>query len=245
MENYNPMSIEVVEADFLIGKDKKKITVNVPKNYVKYKLQPVVRHENRILCYNAQDFSFYERVPENPKAKIWLLRRNLEYNYSMRRLCEEAFEMGVHLENVKMQDFEVIVSGEGLSELQYKNKKFESKDLPNAIIPRFGANIDYFAISVLNQLELLGGKMINSMEGIDLSRDKAKTYQRLSQYKLPFPKTLIGKLEFNTEYITSFFKEFPIILKASSSSQGKGVVKINDPNQLPDLNGINIFHTHL
>lgn len=226
-----------IEAEHFIGKEKKRIKIKVPEDYLKYNLNPIVRHENQILCYNAKDLSFYERIPENPKAKIWLLRRNLEYNYSMRRICEEAFEMGIHLENVKIQDFDVGVSSEGVNLLQYKNKNFTINDLPDAIIPRFGANIDYFALSVLSQLELLGAKMINNLESINFSRDKSITYQILASYKIPIPKTLVGKKEFDVEYISNFFKEFPIILKSSSSSQGKGIIKIYNQNQLSDLNG--------
>jgi gamma-F420-2:alpha-L-glutamate ligase len=218
------------------------VEISIPSEYKKYGLNPSVRHENKeIIFYNATDLSFYDRKPENPIATVWLLRCNIEFNYVTRRLLEQAFEMNIHLVHLQSENFEVIMAHDGLEHMTYKGKKITYADLPDAIMPRIGATINYLTLSVLKQLQAMGGRMINDVASLENTKDKLRTYQALATHKLPIPKTLLvrfpstePKFDGNLVTICKTFT-FPVILKVGSGSQGKGVMMIQNEDNMKDI----------
>jgi gamma-F420-2:alpha-L-glutamate ligase len=228
---------QIVSVDFHTSSssEKGKLDIALPSEYLNYNLKPILRSESKILFYNATDLSFYERKLLSPKAHVWLLRRNLEYNYSMRRLCEQAYEMNIQLYNIKIQDFEVVIGKDGLEELLYLGNKFSKSDLPDSILPRFGSNIDPWSMAVLRQIEFLGGRLINSVSSLEFSKDKLLTYQKLASEKLPIPKTLLGVVPINYQVLKTTFESYPIILKYCSGGQGRGVTMIHSEDYLEDF----------
>ena len=53
----------------------------------------------------------------------------------------------------------------------------EPADLPDCVIPRVGAVVDYFGLAIMRQLETLGVLMFNPTPSIEISRDKLYTHQ--------------------------------------------------------------------
>lgn len=224
------------------GTEKQQTEILINKDYLKYKLTPSIRHKtSQILFYNAQDLTFYDRKPENPIFIIWLVRHNVEFNYVTRRLLEEAFEMNIWLVHLQTENFEISMDSDGLEHLYYKGKVIKYEDLPDAVMPRIGATIDYHSLMVLRHLELMGGNMINDVKSLETSRDKLRTYQALASKNLPIPKTMLvrfpskdPKYDGNVDTIIKHFK-FPIILKLGSGSKGKGVMLVNSEENFKDL----------
>lgn len=72
------------------------------------------------------------------------------------------------------------------------------------------------------------------MDSLDISKDKLYTLQHLASYGLPIPKTMIAKFPIDIKAIEREFT-YPLILKKSSGSQGKGVMLVRDADALEDI----------
>ncbi len=57
----------------------------------------------------------------------------------------------------------------------YEGKKEEK--LPDAVLPRLGARINYFSLACVRQLEKMGILVLNNNESLEMSRDKLYTLQ--------------------------------------------------------------------
>ena len=142
-----------------------------------------------------------------------------------RRLVEEALRREVQILLMNPNDFDLAVSRTGVSSVVYKGQEV---DLPAAVIPRVGANVDYFGLAVLRQLEALGVRVYNPVNAIEVSRDKLYTHQVLSSHGLPIPKTVLSRFPFEYDYIESHFA-YPLIVKMASGSRGEQVWKVRRP----------------
>jgi len=115
-------------------------------------------------------------------------------------------------------------------------QKITENELPDAVIPRFGAKIDYFSLLVLKQLQKMEIPLINEVESLEIARDKLVTLQTLAEAKIPIPKSLFAKIPLNLETINQVFDgNYPLILKKASGSQGKGVLLIQNEDNLKDI----------
>src|SRR5690625_3762425 len=91
-------------------------------------------------------------------------------------------------------------------------------------------------IYLAKQLELLGIRVFNSSETIEISDDKIKTYQLLASENITIPKTIIapkaysnnGRIDQN--YIQKIINtmDFPFVLKEAYGSFGEQVYLIQD-----------------
>ncbi len=57
--------------------------------------------------------------------------------------------------------FDLIVTQEGLETILYEGKAIKT---PDVVWPRLGANIDYFGMAVIRQLEKMGTLVLNPIE---------------------------------------------------------------------------------
>lgn len=218
--------------------------IEIDKEYLKYNIKTItLRGEFKILYYNFNEIEFYQKRLEKPKIKIWIIRRNIKLNYCTKRLIEEGYKMNIQIEDKNVPFFDFILNE---NKIFYKNEEIKNNDLPDIILPRMGATIDYFGLSLIQQFELMGIKILNNYSSLEISKDKLKTYQILSSKKLNIPKTLLCKIPFESKDL--LFKEFslPLILKSISGSQGKGILKIDNINEIEDiLSIINIKNNYI
>lgn len=124
------------------------------------------------------------------------------------------------------------MSSDGLDHIYYAGEKVT--EMPDAVIPRMGAKIDYFALAVVRQLQKMDCLMFNDLNSLEISRDKLKTLQTLGAVNLPVPKTMIAKFPLEYHAINKTFT-YPLILKKSSGSQGKGVMLVQSEQHLKDM----------
>lgn len=95
-------------------------------------------------------------------------------------------------------------------------------------------------IYLANQLELLGIRTFNSAGAIAISDDKIATYQRLTQNRLPIPKTIVAPKVFGTIAIAEAIDltsvvdmlGLPLIVKEAFGSFGEQVYLIETMEQL-------------
>jgi glutathione synthase/RimK-type ligase-like ATP-grasp enzyme len=211
--------------------------MEILESYLEYDLKPMYVGPTKIKFLNAQKPKFYLETykRKNPIVKMWLLRKNNEFNYITKRFIEQAYAMDIHLDFLVMDDFEMVLTQEGENQLNYQGKQLTFQDLPQVCIPRFGATIDYFSLTILRQLEQFGVKMMNDVKSLEIAKDKLTTMQVFSNSKLPIPKTVYAKFPLDVSLISKTFVDFPIILKLASSSQGNGVMQIYNEDNLKDV----------
>ena len=97
-----------------------------------------------------------------------------------------------------------------------------------------GAGTTYFALSILRHLEKLSVPCINSSASVDTVKDKLYTQQILAERNMPVPKTMLMKFPIDAELIEQQIG-FPVVIKAISGSQGKGVFLAEKKSHLVDL----------
>ena len=209
-------------------------TIQVPKSTLQYKLKPsVIECESgNITLLNAEDPLFYkERRLTKPSLTVWVLISAFNMLYSQKRLFEEAWNSNIQIMFMEIPKFEIVTAQLNQNGIQYEGSSVE---LPDVVIPRLGAKIDYFGMAVVRHLERSNTIVLNTSDSIEISKDKLFTMQHLSSFGFPIPKTMPVKFPMDVEAIGKQFS-FPMILKKSSGSQGKGVMLINDKTQLSDL----------
>lgn len=140
--------------------------------------------------------------------KVWLLAKNFN-SYGNRRFKEEAERMGIELQKVVPEEFDIIVTKEGRKSILYKGNYV---DLPDCLIPRMGSGSTYFALAVIRHLERLGIFVVNSSQSIETAKDKLATLQSLAANNIPIPKTMLAKFPMNIDFAEKKFT-YSLIIK--------------------------------
>lgn len=153
----------------------------------------------------------------------WILYREnadfLKASYAVRRLLEEAENLGVELEVIAPSRIDLTVTREDRKSVLLDGK---SVALPDFIIPRMGAFTSYFDLAVIRHLERLGVSSYNCSESIEIVRDKLYSHQILAEKGLPVPKTMLVKFPVNVDLVEKHLG-FPVVVKTLYGSQGSGV----------------------
>ncbi len=151
--------------------------------------------------------------------KIGILSRNAKL-YSTQRLAEAA----------KRREHEVLIINPLKCYMNITSKKptvlYKKQVLSNfdAIIPRIGASVTFYASAVLRQFELQHTFCLNSSLAIGRSRDKLRALQILSQHGVGLPVTGFAHSTKMTDDLIKIAKGAPLVVKLLFGSQGKGVV---------------------
>lgn len=166
----------------------------------------------------------------------WIIYRETETdlkpeNYEIQCFLDVAKEQNITLRVIKPEQFDIIVTREDRKSIFVDGSPVP---LPDFVLPRMGAGTSYFALSILRHLEKLGVPCINSSLGIETVKDKLFTHQILAEKNLPVPKTMLMKLPVDSELVEKQIG-FPVVIKAISGSQGKGVFLAEKKSQLTDL----------
>jgi gamma-F420-2:alpha-L-glutamate ligase len=166
----------------------------------------------------------------------WIIYRETETDlkpesYEIQCFLEVAKEQNIALRVIKPEQFDIIVTREDRKSIFVDGSPVP---LPDFVLPRMGAGTSYFALSILRHLEKLGVPCINSSLGIETVKDKLFTHQILAEKNLPVPKTMLMKLPVDSELVEKQIG-FPVVIKAISGSQGKGVFLAEKKSQLTDL----------
>ena len=220
------------------------ISIPIPNHWLQFRLNPHylggVRGDpspsspGRFVYYDAQDPQFYYQTLPAPSMTLWLLIKNVTFvggGYVKRRLVEEAVGRNIRMLLVNPNRVELLLSDDGVASAVYMG---EAIALPDAVIPRVGANVDYFGLAVMRQLESLGVQVFNPSASIEISRDKMYTHQVLAAAGIPIPKSVLSRWPFDPLYIERHFG-YPVILKSTSGSKGDAVWKIDSRAELMDV----------
>lgn len=151
--------------------------------------------------------------------KIAMLARNANL-YSHRRLKEAAEERGHQLDILNTLRCTVHIASHR-PEVFYNGEPAESYD---TVIPRIGASITQYGLSILRQFEMRGTWSLNESVAIGRSRDKLRSMQILAKYGLGLPLTAYANDPKQAEEIIKAVKGPPVVIKLLEGTQGIGVV---------------------
>ena len=156
---------------------------------------------------------------------IVILSRN-ENLYSTKRLREEAENRGHYIEIIDPLKCDIIIEKE--KPTIYYNDRY--LDYVDAIIPRIGASVTFFGCAVVRQFEMMNVFTIATSDAIIRSRDKLRSFQRLSKAGIGMPKTVFTNYSRDVEKVISHVGGTPVIIKLLEGTQGLGVVLVETKN---------------
>jgi ribosomal protein S6--L-glutamate ligase len=152
-------------------------------------------------------------------VNIVILSRN-ENLYSTRRLIEEGEGRGHIIEVIDPLKCDIIIEKEKPT-IYYKDRYLDYVD---AIIPRIGASVTFFGCAVVRQFEMMNVFTSVTSDAIIRSRDKLRSFQRLSKAGIGMPKTVFTNYSRDVEEVISHVGGTPVIIKLLEGTQGLGVV---------------------
>lgn len=156
---------------------------------------------------------------------IVILSRN-ENLYSTKRLREEAENRGHDIEIIDPLKCDIIIE-KGKPTIYYNDRYLDYVD---AIIPRIGASVTFFGCAVVRQFEMMNVFTIATSDAIIRSRDKLRSFQRLSKAGIGMPKTVFTNYSRDVEKVISHVGGTPVIIKLLEGTQGLGVVLVETKN---------------
>ena len=153
------------------------------------------------------------------KMKIAILSRNPNL-YSTKSLVEAGLARGHEVEVIDpLLCYIDITSAKPM--IYYKDKVLEGFD---AVIPRIGASVTFYATAILRQFEMMGVYPVNESVAINRSRDKLRALQILSRKGLGMPRTSFAHSTKMTDKLIELVGGAPLVVKLLEGTQGKGVV---------------------
>jgi len=153
------------------------------------------------------------------RLKIAVLSRNTRL-YSTKRLVEAGLKRGHDLYVIDPLRCYMNISAHN-PEIHYKGRKLENFD---AVIPRIGQSVTFYATAVLRQFEMIGVFSLNESVAISRARDKLRSLQLLARKGIGMPVTGFAHSPDDTNDLLAIVGNVPLIIKLTEGSQGQGVV---------------------
>jgi ribosomal protein S6--L-glutamate ligase len=103
---------------------------------------------------------------------------------------------------------------------------YQGRPLPplDVVIPRIGASITAYGLSVVNQLDMMGVPVLNNSIPIARSRDKLRCLQLLARFGVDIPRTVMTHDRSEVPEALKRIGGLPAILKLIQGTQGVGVM---------------------
>ena len=151
--------------------------------------------------------------------KIGILSQNPAL-YSTSRLVEAAEKRGHTVQVVDPLLCYMDITSHRPT-VYYRTRKLDDFD---AIIPRIGASITFYATAVLRQFEVMGVYCLNESVAISRSRDKLRALQLLARKGIGMPVSGFAHSTKMTSDLIKLVGGAPLVIKLLEGTQGKGVV---------------------
>jgi ribosomal protein S6--L-glutamate ligase len=156
---------------------------------------------------------------------IVILSRNPDL-YSTQRLVDEGEKRNHLVEVIDPLKCDIIIEKEKPT-IYYKDRYLDYVD---AVIPRIGASVTFFGCAVVRQFEMMGVFTITTSDAIQRSRDKLRSFQRLSKAGIGMPKTVFTNYSRDVEEVIAHVGGVPVVIKLLEGTQGLGVVLAETKN---------------
>ena len=156
---------------------------------------------------------------------IVILSRNANL-YSTKRLVDEGENRNHIVEVIDPLKCDIIIEKEKPT-IYYKDRYLDYVD---AIIPRIGATVTFYGCAVVRQFEMMNVFTTVTSDSIIRSRDKLRSFQRLSKAGIGMPKTVFTNYSRDVEEVIEHVGGTPVIIKLLEGTQGLGVVLAETKN---------------
>lgn len=166
-------------------------------------------------------------MTQNPRKnrkrhmKIAILSRNTRL-YSTKRLVEAGMQHGHDMFVIDPLHCYMNIATDN-PEIHFKGRKLEGFD---AVIPRIGASVTFYASAVLRQFEMIGVYSLNESVAIGRARDKLRSLQLLSRKGIGMPVTGFAHSPDDTDDLLALVGNAPAVIKLIEGTQGEGVVLV-------------------
>jgi ribosomal protein S6--L-glutamate ligase len=151
--------------------------------------------------------------------KIGILSQNASL-YSTSRLVQAAEKRGHQVMVIDPLICYMDITSHRPS-VYYRSKKLDDFD---AIIPRVGASVTFYATAVVRQFEMMGVYTLNESVAITRSRDKLRALQLLARKGIGMPVTGFAHSTKMSSELIKLVGGAPLVIKLLEGTQGKGVV---------------------
>jgi len=140
--------------------------------------------------------------------------------YSTARLVEAARDQGARPLVLDTLRCALVVNSDGGSRLLYRGAEVSGLSV---VIPRIGASITAWGMSVVNHLDALGVPVLNPGPAIAASRDKVRALQVLASGEVRVPRTVQAQSG-PVKRLVQEVGGLPCIVKLLRGTQGVGVM---------------------
>ncbi len=151
--------------------------------------------------------------------KIAIMSRNKNL-YSTRRLIEAAQQRGHEVQVIDALRCYMNIAVNNPT-IHLGGKTLENFD---AVIPRIGASVTFYATAVLRQFEMMGVYPLNESVAVTRSRDKLRSMQLLSRKGVGLPVTGFANKPGDVKDLIELVGGAPLVIKLLEGTQGIGVV---------------------
>lgn len=156
--------------------------------------------------------------------KIGILSQNAQL-YSTSRLVQAAEKRGHQVMVIDPLICYMDITSHRPT-VYYRSKKLDDFD---AIIPRVGASVTFYATAVIRQFEMMGVYCLNESVAISRSRDKLRALQILARKGVGMPVTGFAHSTKMSAELIKLVGGAPLVIKLLEGTQGKGVVLAETP----------------
>src|SRR6516162_6265461 len=140
--------------------------------------------------------------------------------FSTRALVEAGEKHGHQVRVLDTLQFDIRVSRQN-PELFFQGEPVGPVD---AVIPRIGASITFYGLTVVRQFEMMGVYCVNESQAIARSRDKLRCLQILSRHDIGMPPTVYTRQAEHLPECIEHVDGPPVVIKLLEGTQGIGVV---------------------
>jgi ribosomal protein S6--L-glutamate ligase len=151
--------------------------------------------------------------------RLVVLSRNRKL-YSTRRLVEAARGRGHVADVLDTLRCDLVVAREA-PRMFYRGTEVPRADV---VIPRIGASITGYGLSVVNQFDMMGVPVLNAAIPIARARDKLRALQLLSRFGIDIPRTVMCRYRDEVPLAVEQVGGLPCIMKLLQGAQGVGVL---------------------
>jgi RimK family alpha-L-glutamate ligase len=142
---------------------------------------------------------------------------------------EEAKDTSIHFRVLIPEKLEIVIEARGNEQIFYNEKPLP---LPDVFIPRYVTT--YFSHMISRYYEKGKTLVLNVSSARKAAKDKLLTLQYLAQKNIPVPKSILAKFPLNISFVEKHIS-YPIIVKKSEGSEGRGIMLSENREQLEDL----------
>ncbi len=154
-----------------------------------------------------------------PRFRIVILSRNRKL-YSTRRLVEAARARRHEARVLDTLRCDLVLARDA-PRIFYRGAEVTGVGV---VIPRIGASITGYGLSVVNQFDMMGVPILNNSVPISRARDKLRALQLLSRFGIDIPRTVMCRYRDEVPLALEQVGGLPCIMKLIQGTQGVGVL---------------------